>query len=158
MIEQRWWHPVAAVHELGEMPLAVTLLGAELVLWRGTAGRHAGAVHAFDDRCPHRGTKLSLGRVQIVGGESRLECAYHGWQFGGDGRCAHIPAVPRFEPATPHVACAHAVREAFGLLWVRPASAADAPAESPVLAGLPLRHLSPDTQSRPPRRSNASRA
>jgi phenylpropionate dioxygenase-like ring-hydroxylating dioxygenase large terminal subunit len=141
MLEQRWWHPVAAVHELGEAPLAVTLLGAELVLWRDAAGPDAGAVHAFDDRCPHRGTKLSLGRVQVVGGESRLECAYHGWQFGGDGRCAHIPAVPAFEPAATHAACAHAVREAFGLLWVRPGSVTGAPAESQALDALPTRQV-----------------
>jgi phenylpropionate dioxygenase-like ring-hydroxylating dioxygenase large terminal subunit len=132
---------VAALHELGDLPLAVTLLGADLVLWRSAAG----AVHAFDDLCPHRGTKLSLGRVQIVGGESRLECAYHGWQFGGDGRCAHIPAVPAFEPVAAHAAAAHAVREAFGLLWVRAAAAADALADtlaqSPTLDALPARRV-----------------
>jgi phenylpropionate dioxygenase-like ring-hydroxylating dioxygenase large terminal subunit len=138
MMEQAWWHPVAAVHELGAAPMAVTLLGAELVLWRDGGG----AVHAFDDRCPHRGTKLSLGRVQTVGSESRLECAYHGWQFGRDGRCVHIPAVPAFEPAATHAACAHAVREALGLWWVRLASTAtDAPAESPALARLPARQV-----------------
>jgi phenylpropionate dioxygenase-like ring-hydroxylating dioxygenase large terminal subunit len=141
MLEQRWWHPVAAAHELSEAPLAVMLLGAELVLWRDGAG----AVHAFDDRCPHRGTKLSLGRVAVVEGESRLECAYHGWQFGGNGRCAHIPAVPAFEPAAAHAACAHAVREAHGLLWVRPALVPEAPAdaltESPALGGLPQREV-----------------
>ena len=126
MLEQRWWHPVAALHELGDIPLAVTLLGEELVLWRDAAG----AVHAFDDRCPHRGTKLSLGRVQIAGGSARLECAYHGWQFAGDGRCVHIPAVPAFVPTAAHSVCAHAVREAHGLLWVRPASVADAPLET----------------------------
>ena len=125
MLEQAWWHPVAAAHELGETPLAVTLLGDELVLWRDASG----AVHAFDDRCPHRGTRLSLGRVQTVDGTSRLECAYHGWQFGGDGRCVHIPAVPSFAPAAPHAACAHAVREAHGLLWVRPSAVVDASAE-----------------------------
>jgi phenylpropionate dioxygenase-like ring-hydroxylating dioxygenase large terminal subunit len=144
MIEQAWWHPVAAVHELvdsGSAPLAVTLLGAELVLWRGAAGGAGDVVHAFDDRCPHRGTKLSLGRVRIVAGESRLECAYHGWQFGGEGRCMHIPAVPAFEPVATHAARAHAVREAYGLVWVRPASRAEAPPDSPALATLPTRQV-----------------
>ena len=136
MLEQRWWHPVAALHELGDAPLAVTLLGEELVLWRDAAG----AVHAFDDRCPHRGTKLSLGRVQIAGGSARLECAYHGWQFAGDGRCVHIPAVPAFVPTAAHSVCAHAVREAHGLLWVRPASVVDAPVEA-LLDDLPARRV-----------------
>ena len=136
MIEKSWWHPVAAVHELGETPLAVTLLGDELVLWRDATG----AVHAFDDRCPHRGTRLSLGRVQTVDGTSRLECAYHGWQFGGDGRCVRIPAVPSFAPATPHAACAHSVREAHGLLWVRP-SAVDAASAERTFDDLPSRRV-----------------
>jgi phenylpropionate dioxygenase-like ring-hydroxylating dioxygenase large terminal subunit len=144
MIEVGWWHPVAALHELGATggaPLAVTLLGAELVLWRDGTGDNAGAVHAFDDRCPHRGTKLSLGRVQRVAGEHRLECAYHGWQFGGEGRCLHIPAVPGFVPAATHAACAHAVRVAHGLVWVRMASAADVLHELPALDHLPAREV-----------------
>ncbi|WP_152543643.1 Rieske (2Fe-2S) protein, partial [Methylibium sp. T29] len=54
--EHRGWHPVATATDLGAGPLAATLFGAELVLWRDEAG----TPHALADRCPHRGTRLSL--------------------------------------------------------------------------------------------------
>lgn len=111
MIEETWWHPVADAAMTGDAPLGVTLLGQDLALWRDGAG----APHAFADRCPHRGTRLSMGHVC----EGRLECAYHGWQFAGDGACVRIPAVPQFEPPPSHKAKAHAVALAHGLLWVR---------------------------------------
>ncbi len=111
MIEHEWWHPVADVVELGAAPLAVTLLGEDLVLWRDAQG----TARAFADRCPHRGTRLSLGRVC----EGRLQCAYHGWQFAPDGACHHIPALPQFTPPQSHAARVYAVCEANDLLWVR---------------------------------------
>ena len=122
MIEGSWWHPVADAASIGDAPRAVTLLGQPLVLWRDEAG----ALHAFADRCPHRGTRLSLGRVC----GARLECAYHGWQFSGDGACVHIPALPHFEPPSSHRATAHAAALAHGLVWVRLA-AQGAPAPQP---------------------------
>ena len=113
MIERSLWHPVIAIDELGGAPLAARLLGEDLVLWRDTTG----AVRAFADRCPHRGTRLSLGRV--VEGGTRLECPYHGWQFEASGQCVFIPALPAFTPPTSHRARAFEVREVSGLVWVR---------------------------------------
>jgi phenylpropionate dioxygenase-like ring-hydroxylating dioxygenase large terminal subunit len=113
MIESAMWHPVVAADELGSEPLALRLLGEDVVLWRDVTG----AAHAFADRCPHRGTKLSLGRV--VEGGTRLECPYHGWQFVASGQCVSIPAVPEFTPPASHRACAFEVCEASGLVWVR---------------------------------------
>ena len=113
MIERAMWHPVVAADELGSAPLAVRLLGEDLVLLRDASG----AAHTFADRCPHRGTKLSLGRV--VEGGTRLECPYHGWQFAASGQCVSIPALPAFTPPASHRACAFEVCEAHGLVWVR---------------------------------------
>ena len=113
MIERSWWHPVIAADELGGAPLAARLLGEDLVLWRDASG----AAHAFANRCPHRGTKLSLGRVVEAG--TRLECPYHGWQFAASGQCVFVPALPAFTPPTSHRACAFEVCEASGLVWVR---------------------------------------
>jgi phenylpropionate dioxygenase-like ring-hydroxylating dioxygenase large terminal subunit len=116
MIEDTLWHPVTDSSLLtGDAPLAVRLLSRELVLWRDASG----TAHAFADRCPHRGTKLSLGRVLHLESGSRLECAYHGWQFDEDAACRHIPALPDFMPPTSHKACAHEVCERQGLVWVR---------------------------------------
>ena len=111
MLEKSLWHPVALCHHVGPQPLAATLLGEPLVLWRDADG----AAHAFADQCPHRGARLSLGRV--AGGQ--LECPYHGWRFDGAAKCTHIPAVPDFTPGARHAARAFATREAYGMLWVR---------------------------------------
>lgn len=112
--EHRWWYPVATAADLGAGPLPAALFGEDLVLWRDEAG----TPHAFTDRCPHRGTRLSLGAVRVVDGRAQLECPYHGWRFNGGGRCLRIPALPDFTPATGHAARAHPLREAHGLLWV----------------------------------------
>jgi phenylpropionate dioxygenase-like ring-hydroxylating dioxygenase large terminal subunit len=114
MTEQQHWHPVAAGESLSGSPVSAHLLGEDLVLWRDGAG----AVHAWPDRCPHRGARLSLGRIE----EGRLECPYHGWQFAPGGQCVHVPALPAFMPPATHRVATHEAREAHGLVWVRLAS------------------------------------
>lgn len=114
MIERQLWHPVADAHLLRDAPLATTLLGEPLVLWR-----EHGQVHAWADRCPHRGARLSLGRVLTTVHGPRLECPYHGWQFEAGGRCQHVPAAPDFTPPAGHAATAFDARERHGLIWVR---------------------------------------
>jgi phenylpropionate dioxygenase-like ring-hydroxylating dioxygenase large terminal subunit len=99
---------------LRDAPQAVRLLGENYVLWRDGQG----TARAAPDRCPHRGTQLSLGRV--VGGE--LQCPYHGWRFDGAGRCTAIPSLPGFVPGNAQRLASVALREAHGLLWLAPAA------------------------------------
>ena len=112
MVESGFWHPVALVGDVAQAPVAVQLLEQPVVVWRDAAG----AVQAFADQCPHRGARLSLGRVTPQG---QLECPYHGWQFAAGGRCTHVPALPAFVPPPGHCARAFEAREAHGLVWVR---------------------------------------
>jgi phenylpropionate dioxygenase-like ring-hydroxylating dioxygenase large terminal subunit len=102
------WMAVAICAEV-DAPVRVTVMGHHLVLWR-----HEGEIRAFDDLCVHRGTALSLGRVEA----GCLVCPYHGWRYDGDGRCVAIPA----HPDTPISSRAQAVRrpcvERNGLVWV----------------------------------------
>jgi vanillate O-demethylase monooxygenase subunit len=108
---RRCWHPVAYAVDVGDAPRAATLLGERLALWRdGTGG-----VRAFKDLCVHRGTALSLGTVQ----NGELVCAYHGWRYGGDGRCTAIPqlADPSRVPARAR-AVAYRTEERYGIVWV----------------------------------------
>ena len=105
------WHPVAAARDVSaNAPLPVRLLERELVLWRDGSGRIA----AWDDRCPHRGTRLSIGRV--VDGE--LACRYHGWRFDGSGYCTRMPAQPEVRPPPGIRADTFQARERYGLVWV----------------------------------------
>ena len=89
---------------------SVRLLERDLVLWRDGEG----AVHAWQDRCPHRGAMLSRGRVET----DRLVCGYHGWNFGVDGKCLRIPAHPKMTPPRAAVARTYGARECHGLVWV----------------------------------------
>jgi phenylpropionate dioxygenase-like ring-hydroxylating dioxygenase large terminal subunit len=123
MIETTLWHPVAQSASLTDAPLPARLLSQDLVLWRDAAG----VVHAWADRCPHRGTRLSLGRVLHTEAGSRLECPYHGWQFTTHGLCRVIPALPDFIPPGTHTACTHEAHEAHGLIWVRLVAAQSMP-------------------------------
>ena len=71
--------------------------GLDLAIWRSELGRF----HAWSDRCPHRGMRLSHGFVR---GEM-LACIYHGWQYSLDGSCDYIPAHPELTP--PPTICAN---------------------------------------------------
>ena len=110
MSERRFAHPVLDASALGEAPVGVRLLADDFVLWRDAAG----VPRAAPDRCPHRGARLSLGRVC----EGQLECAYHGWRFDAAGHCARIPALPAFTPPASHGLSTLEVSEAYGLLWL----------------------------------------
>jgi phenylpropionate dioxygenase-like ring-hydroxylating dioxygenase large terminal subunit len=118
VIEASHWHPVAQAEDLRDAPLVTTLLGEDVVLWRDAAG----SAHAWADRCPHRGARLSMGRVvpeSDAAGGARLECPYHGWRFAAGGRCERIPALPGFEPPPGHRATAFEALERYGMVWVR---------------------------------------
>lgn len=119
MNEARFAHPVLDNHALADAAQAVRLLGQDYVLWRDAAG----TPRATRDRCPHRGTKLSLGRVC----EGQIECPYHGWRFDGEGRCTQIPALPSFTPSASHGVATLPVVQAHGLLWLQLEGAVNLP-------------------------------
>jgi phenylpropionate dioxygenase-like ring-hydroxylating dioxygenase large terminal subunit len=102
------WYPLALSEELGAGPIARTLYGMPLVLFRDGAGQAAVLI----DRCAHRNAPLTAGRV--VGGQ--LECGYHGWRFEAGGRCMHVPSLCG-EPPKRRVVASFATREQGGLVW-----------------------------------------
>src|SRR5579871_4337670 len=77
------WFIAATSRELRRKPLATTLFGTPIVLFRD----HAGKPGALIDRCPHRNVPLSLGQVAEDG---TLRCSYHGWRFDTEGACKFI--------------------------------------------------------------------
>ena len=108
---RRYWYVVAESAAITGAPHAARLLGDDIVVWRGPGG----SLVAAPDRCPHREAPLSLGAVT----DGCLECCYHGWTFGAEGRCVRVPSAPEGVPTPPrsHLATIHAV-ERYGLVWL----------------------------------------
>ena len=108
------WYPVTFVQDLPkDRPYRFSLYDKPFVLFRNQDGK----LGCLTDLCPHRAAKLSDG--QIIDG--KIECLYHGWQFGSDGQCLHIPQLPA-DAKMPAKACVQsfAVVERQGIVWVWP--------------------------------------
>jgi phenylpropionate dioxygenase-like ring-hydroxylating dioxygenase large terminal subunit len=102
------WFPIVAESTVGTAPVAVRLLDVDLVVYRlGTAIRVA------EDRCPHRGAPLSMGRIE----GSDLICAYHGLHYGPHGQCRKIPAQPDLKPPARFRLTMLRSFERYGLVW-----------------------------------------
>ena len=83
---RRFWHPVALSSELADVPVALRILGEDLVVFRDGEGR-IGLVHR---RCPHRRASLEYGTCRHRG----IRCCYHGWHFDIDGTLLDVPGQP----------------------------------------------------------------
>jgi vanillate O-demethylase monooxygenase subunit len=104
----RSWYPVARSTDVGDAPVSVTLLDESLVVYR--AGTE---VVVAIDVCPHRGVPLSAGR----GDGTTVTCAYHGLQFGTEGRCVAIPADPGTKIPRRMQLRTFPALERHGLIW-----------------------------------------
>jgi len=104
------WHPVAYAHEVKETPYPSKLLNLNLVIWRTTDGK----THAMKDRCVHRGTALSLGRVV----NNCIECPYHGWRYNSEGKCSLIPQQEKQSIPEKAKIDSYLCQERYGLIWV----------------------------------------
>ncbi|MGQ4649388.1 Rieske 2Fe-2S domain-containing protein [Lyngbya aestuarii] len=108
------WYPVAFLQDLPpKEPYSFSLYDQPWVLFKNQDGQLVCLV----DRCPHRAAKLSDGRVI----DGKIECLYHGWQFGTDGQCLHIPQLPA-DTKIPAKACVESclVVECQGIIWLWP--------------------------------------
>jgi phenylpropionate dioxygenase-like ring-hydroxylating dioxygenase large terminal subunit len=113
------WFVACSAAALRARPLAATVQGVPLALFRGRDGLPG----AFEDRCPHRNAPLSAGRVH--GGA--LECAYHGWRFEPDGACIAVPGLAGPPGARATRATSIPCVEQDGFVWVALAGAPAAP-------------------------------
>ena len=104
------WHVAAYAPDLVEgKPMAVRLLDEDLVLW--SVGEQ---IHVWRDLCLHRGTRLSLGKVE----NNCLVCPYHGWTYNEEGQCVRFPAHPdQKPPATAHTKVYQA-KQKYDWIWV----------------------------------------
>ena len=84
---RRFWHPVAIAAQIGDLPVALRVLGEDLVVFRDRAERF-GLVHR---RCPHRQASFEYGTCEQHG----IRCCYHGWHFDIDGTLLEAPGQPQ---------------------------------------------------------------
>lgn len=90
--------------------LKIKVFDQELAVWRSASGR----VQIWENRCPHRSVRLSIGKVV---GES-LICAYHGWAFDAQSsRCQRIPAQPQQRAPQSLCAKAYTAAETQAMIW-----------------------------------------
>lgn len=86
---RRHWIPACLSEEVPDAdgtPVAVRLLGEDLVAWRDSDGR----VSLMDRFCPHRRASLVFGRNE----EGGLRCLYHGWKMDVAGNVMEMPSEP----------------------------------------------------------------
>jgi phthalate 4,5-dioxygenase oxygenase subunit len=108
---RNYWYPVLQSEELPSgKPVGFRVLGENLVAWRDRNG-HPGVLR---DKCPHRGARLSAGRV--LSGD--LQCAWHGLRYDGTGRCTMIPWEPEASPLLSEISVnAYPAAELGGYVW-----------------------------------------
>ena len=102
------WYVASWSSQLQTDPVGTTILGDQVVLWRGADGR----ARAARDLCPHRFLPLSRGTVV----ENDLQCGYHGLTFDGTGACVAAPT--QAEPPPGCSVPSYPVEERMGLVWI----------------------------------------
>jgi phenylpropionate dioxygenase-like ring-hydroxylating dioxygenase large terminal subunit len=101
------WYVAGFAWEFQDKPVARTLLGHPVVLFRA-----GGVVSALEDRCCHRHLPLSCGHIE----GAAIRCGYHGLLFAPDGRCIEIPGQSQI----PKMACvrAYPLQERNQIVWI----------------------------------------
>ncbi|MCE2491555.1 MAG: Rieske 2Fe-2S domain-containing protein [Alphaproteobacteria bacterium] len=107
---RHFWQPVCLSEELGQYPLAIRIMGEDLVAFRDKSGR----VGVLRRHCTHRGASLEYGLISKHG----IRCCYHGWQFDVDGTILDTPGEPsgsRIHPSLKQGA--YPAHEHWGLVF-----------------------------------------
>ena len=111
LIPNMWYAVLDSSEVKTRKPHAFKRLGEALVCWRDAQGQ----IVVMRDRCPHRSSQLSPGR--LINGH--IQCPFHGFEFDRDGACRLIPANGR-NGAVPQVfqCVTYPAREAHGYIWI----------------------------------------
>jgi phenylpropionate dioxygenase-like ring-hydroxylating dioxygenase large terminal subunit len=100
-----------------------TILNDPIVFYR----KEDGTVAAITDRCSHRFAPLSMGK--LMPGD-RVQCIYHGLEFGSDGHCVKNPHGNGVIAAAAHLR-SYPVVERHSLIWIWMGDKAADPARIP---------------------------
>ena len=102
------WYVAGWADQFGRELITRTILNEPIVFYRTIQGE----VTALADRCPHRLTPLSRGR--LFG--NALQCGYHGLVLNADGKCTRMPTsatVPEWAQVKRYP-----VAELDGYVWI----------------------------------------
>ena len=128
------WVPVALSVSIEAGTSAGAVVdGSEIVVWRDNSGK----AHVWEDRCPHRGMRMSFGFVR----GDHIACLYHGWQYDTAGQCRYIPAHPTLEVPQTIKVPTYAVEERYGIVWTTAAGDTSLPEIDGVPEVTPVRSL-----------------
>jgi 5,5'-dehydrodivanillate O-demethylase len=104
-----FWQPVTLSSRVARgRTLPLTIMGQQLMLYRGESGR----AYLVDAHCAHRRTHLQTGWVE---GE-QIRCIYHGWRYDGTGQCTEMPAERTIKPGQIRIG-GYPVHEYCGLVF-----------------------------------------
>ncbi len=107
---RRFWHPVCLSSQLTDLPLALRVMGEDLVAFRDRSG-DIGVLHRH---CSHRRASLEYGVIA----EHGIRCCYHGWLFAVDGTILETPGEPADSPIRDTLCHgAYPAREYRGLVF-----------------------------------------
>jgi 5,5'-dehydrodivanillate O-demethylase len=105
-----FWQPIFRAQDLeAGRAVPVRILGESLTLYRAADG----SPHTVDFRCAHRGTQLSVGRIE---GDC-IRCRYHGWKYDPTGQCIEQPGEDPSFAARVRIR-AFPTQEYLGLVFV----------------------------------------
>ena len=105
-----YWYPVLPSWSVSDVPVGITRLSQNLVIWRDRDGQ----IHVLEDRCPHRGARLSLGWNL----SDRVACWYHGVEVDGTGTVKSVPASANCPIEGKQVVKSYPVQEREGAIFV----------------------------------------
>lgn len=109
MYVRNQWYVAAWDHEIDRAPMARTICGEPVVLYR----KFDRTVVAMQDACPHRLLPLSMG---IKEGDS-IRCRYHGLLVCSDGHAIEMP-VPSERTHKSICAKSYPIVERFRFVWI----------------------------------------
>ena len=107
---RNFWQPICLSESIEPGRARREMIMSQYVtVYRGQGGQ----IHAVADRCPHRGTQLSVGWVE----KDSIRCFYHGWLFNGHGQCMEQPAERESQASKIKIA-GYPVREYLGFVFI----------------------------------------
>jgi cholesterol 7-dehydrogenase len=115
------WYVLCRSEDVTDKVVSVEALGQRFVVFRDDGGKAA----VLDSHCPHLGADLGLGNVV----DGCIECPFHRWRFGADGRLA---APPYGQTHTPNVRTrSWPVDEVYGMVLIYFSTRPDTPPPHP---------------------------